>query len=195
MVGVTLGTGVGGVMAVDGHVSQGHDGTAGEFGHQTMEVDGCACTRAAIGAASRHSRARTRSPRMRYEHGRGSLGARARVTSGRRGARGGRPLSGHRHREHGRGPHPRRVVIGGGIAAAFDMCSNRPMAELRRARLRHCARLASRSCPRSSACGPARSARRFTAPRWRAGVTETSVAVSFSTIGSCPASSTSRRRR
>jgi glucokinase len=45
MVGLTLGTGVGGVIAIDGHVVQGHDGTAGEIGHQTIDPDGpwCGC--------------------------------------------------------------------------------------------------------------------------------------------------------
>ncbi len=43
MIGLTLGTGVGGVIAVDGHVHQGHDGTAGEIGHQTLEPDGPLC--------------------------------------------------------------------------------------------------------------------------------------------------------
>lgn len=43
MIGLTLGTGVGGVIAVDGHVHQGHDGTAGEIGHQTIEPDGPWC--------------------------------------------------------------------------------------------------------------------------------------------------------
>jgi glucokinase len=45
MIGFTLGTGVGGVIAVDGRVHQGHDGTAGELGHQTIEPDGpwCGC--------------------------------------------------------------------------------------------------------------------------------------------------------
>ena len=45
MVGLTLGTGVGGVIAIDGRVVQGHDGTAGELGHQTIEPDGpwCGC--------------------------------------------------------------------------------------------------------------------------------------------------------
>ncbi|MEI7743247.1 MAG: ROK family protein [Chloroflexota bacterium] len=45
MVGLTLGTGVGGVIAIDGHVHQGHDGTAGEIGHQTIDPDGpwCGC--------------------------------------------------------------------------------------------------------------------------------------------------------
>jgi glucokinase len=45
MIGLTLGTGVGGVIAVDGRVHEGHDGTAGEIGHQTIDPDGpwCGC--------------------------------------------------------------------------------------------------------------------------------------------------------
>jgi len=43
MVGLTLGTGVGGVFAVDGRVHEGHDGTAGEIGHQTIDPDGPWC--------------------------------------------------------------------------------------------------------------------------------------------------------
>ena len=45
MIGLTLGTGVGGVIVVDDHVVMGHDGTAGEIGHQTIDPDGpwCGC--------------------------------------------------------------------------------------------------------------------------------------------------------
>ena len=43
IVGLTLGTGVGGVIAVDGRVQLGHDGTAGEVGHQTIDPDGPPC--------------------------------------------------------------------------------------------------------------------------------------------------------
>src|SRR6187397_2648126 len=43
MVGLTLGTGVGGVIAIDGRVVLGHDGTAGEIGHQTLDPDGPPC--------------------------------------------------------------------------------------------------------------------------------------------------------
>jgi glucokinase len=43
LVGLTLGTGVGGVIAIDGHVHLGHDGTAGEIGHQTIDPDGPMC--------------------------------------------------------------------------------------------------------------------------------------------------------
>ena len=43
MVGLVLGTGVGGVFAIDGSVHLGHDGTAGELGHQTIDPDGPSC--------------------------------------------------------------------------------------------------------------------------------------------------------
>ncbi|HTS14053.1 MAG TPA: ROK family protein, partial [Candidatus Sulfotelmatobacter sp.] len=43
MVGLTLGTGVGGVFAVGGRIHEGHDGTAGEIGHQTIDPDGPWC--------------------------------------------------------------------------------------------------------------------------------------------------------
>ena len=43
LVGLTLGTGIGGVIAIDGHVHLGHDGTAGEIGHQIIDPDGPSC--------------------------------------------------------------------------------------------------------------------------------------------------------
>ena len=45
MIGLTIGTGVGGVVALDGRVYQGRDGTGGELGHQTIDPDGpwCGC--------------------------------------------------------------------------------------------------------------------------------------------------------
>jgi glucokinase len=43
MLGITLGTGVGGGLILGGSLYQGHDGTAGEFGHQTILPDGPAC--------------------------------------------------------------------------------------------------------------------------------------------------------
>lgn len=44
MVGLTLGSGVGGVVVVNGHVHFGHAGTGGEVGHQTLLPDGPRCT-------------------------------------------------------------------------------------------------------------------------------------------------------
>ena len=43
MLGITLGTGVGGGLILGGILYEGHDGTAGEFGHQTILPDGLAC--------------------------------------------------------------------------------------------------------------------------------------------------------
>ena len=40
MVGLTLGTGVGGALVIGGRLLMGHDGTAGEMGHQTIDPDG-----------------------------------------------------------------------------------------------------------------------------------------------------------
>jgi glucokinase len=44
-IGLTLGTGIGGVIALDNEVLQGYHGQAGELGHQTIEPDGpwCGC--------------------------------------------------------------------------------------------------------------------------------------------------------
>lgn len=44
MIGLTLGTGIGGAFAVDGRIHLGHDGTGGELGHQTIDPDGPWCT-------------------------------------------------------------------------------------------------------------------------------------------------------
>ncbi len=44
-IGFTLGTGIGGVFAIDDQVIQGYRGQAGELGHQTIDPDGpwCGC--------------------------------------------------------------------------------------------------------------------------------------------------------
>lgn len=43
MLGVTLGTGIGGGIMIDGKLHLGAFGTAGEFGHQTVDPDGPVC--------------------------------------------------------------------------------------------------------------------------------------------------------
>ncbi len=57
MVGLTLGTGVGGVIAVDGRVHQGHDGTAGELGHQVIDPAGPPCGCGSNGCLEAYARA------------------------------------------------------------------------------------------------------------------------------------------
>ena len=44
MLGMTLGTGVGGGLVLGGELYTGHDGTAGEVGHQTIVANGPMCT-------------------------------------------------------------------------------------------------------------------------------------------------------
>jgi glucokinase len=57
MIGLTLGTGVGGVIAIDGRVHQGHDGTGGEIGHQTIDPDGPPCGCGNVGCVEAFARA------------------------------------------------------------------------------------------------------------------------------------------
>jgi glucokinase len=133
MIGLTLGTGVGGVIAVDGRVHQGHDGTAGEIGHQTIEPDGpwCGCGNrgcleafaradqiaAACGTATAEEAvARARAGDVRAIHGLAQvarylgIGIANMVTV----------IS------------PDKVVIGGGISAAADLLLGPIRDEMRR---------------------------------------------------------------
>jgi glucokinase len=122
MVGLTLGTGVGGVFAIGGHVYQGRDGTGGELGHQTLDPDGPPCNCGNNGCLEAFARA------DRLAEACGTATAEAAVER----ARAGDPqaLAGIRliARYLGIGIAnmitvltPDRVVIGGGIAAAADL--------------------------------------------------------------------------
>lgn len=133
MIGLTLGTGVGGVIAIAGQVHQGHDGTAGEIGHQTIDPDGpwCGCgNRGCLEAFARADQLAAMCGTLTAEEafGRARAGD-ARAYDGL--AQLGRYL--------GIGIanmitvlSPDRVVIGGGIAAAFDLLRDPIGAELRR---------------------------------------------------------------
>ena len=122
MVGLTLGTGVGGVIAVGGRVHQGHDGTAGEAGHQTIDPDGPSCNCGNNGCLEAFARADriaqacgTDSPEEAVE--------RARAGDGR--AREGLARVG-RHLGIGVANlivliTPDVVVVGGGVAAAGEL--------------------------------------------------------------------------
>lgn len=122
MVGLTLGTGVGGVIAIDGKVLQGHDGTAGEVGHQTIDPDGpwCGCgNRGCLEAYARADQIAAACGTTTAEQ------AVARARSGDVRALDGLAMVG---RYLGIGIAnmvtviaPDRVVIGGGIAAAGDL--------------------------------------------------------------------------
>ena len=133
MIGFTLGTGVGGAIAIDGRVLQGHDGTAGEMGHQTIEPDGpwCGCgNRGCLEAFARADQIAAACGTATAEE------AVARARAGDPRATAGLAQVG---RYLGIGIAsmvtvitPDRVVIGGGISAAFDLLAGPIGDELRR---------------------------------------------------------------
>ena len=132
MVGLVLGTGVGGVIAVDGRVHLGHDGTAGEVGHQTIDPDGPVCGCGNRGCLEAFARA------DRIAAACGTETAEDAVAAARAGD--ARALAGLAEigRYLGIGIasmiaviSPDTVVIGGGVAAAGDLLLDPIRAELR----------------------------------------------------------------
>ena len=133
LVGLTLGTGIGGVIAVDGQVVQGHDGTAGELGHQTIDPDGPPCGCGNNGCVEAFARA------DRLAAACGTATAEEAVARARDGD--ARALEGLAEvgRYLGIGIanmitviSPDRVVIGGGVAAAGELLFAPIRAELER---------------------------------------------------------------
>lgn len=122
MVGLTLGTGVGGVIAIDGRVLQGYDGTAGEVGHQTIDPDGPPCNCGNHGCLEAFARA----DRIAAACGTPSVETAVEAA----GAGDARALKGLAEvgRYLGIGIanvvtliSPDRVIIGGGVAAAGEL--------------------------------------------------------------------------
>ena len=132
MIGLTLGTGVGGVIAIDGRVHLGHDGTAGEIGHQTIDPDGPWCGCGNRGCVESYARA------DQIAKACASPTAEEAVARARNGD--ARALDGLTQigRYLGIGianlvtlVTPDRIVIGGGVAAAGDLLFEPIRAELR----------------------------------------------------------------
>ena len=133
MVGLTLGTGIGGVIAIDGRVHLGHDGTAGEVGHQTIDPDGPPCNCGNHGCLESFARA------DRIATACGTETVEAAVEAALAGD--ARALDGlaqvGRYLGIGIGNmitliSPDRVVIGGGVAAAGDLLLGPIRDEVRR---------------------------------------------------------------
>jgi glucokinase len=133
MVGLTLGTGVGGVFAVDGRVYLGHDGTGGELGHQTIDPDGPWCGCGNRGCVEAYARA---------DQIAAACGT-ATPEEAVRAARAGDPRALAGLADVGRYLGigianmiavitPDRIVIGGGISAAGDLLFEPIWAEIRR---------------------------------------------------------------
>jgi glucokinase len=133
MIGLTLGTGVGGVIALEGRVVLGHDGTAGELGHQTIDPDGPRCGCGNRGCVEAFARA------DRIAEACGTETVEDAVAAARAGDP--RALDGLVRVGTALGIgianmitvlSPDRVVLGGGVAAAGDALFDPIRAELRR---------------------------------------------------------------
>jgi glucokinase len=131
MVGLTLGTGVGGVIAVGGRVHQGHDGTGGELGHQTIDPDGPWCGCGNRGCVEAYARADQIAAAC------GTATAEEAVRAAQAGDERAREGLAAVGRYLGIGisnavvvVNPDRVVIGGGVAAAGDLLFDPIRAEI-----------------------------------------------------------------
>jgi glucokinase len=133
MLGITLGTGVGGGLILDGHLYLGHEGTAGEFGHQTILPDGPRCGCGNDGCLEALARADAIAAAC------GQPGVEESVAAARAGDRRAQQGLLDVGRYLGIGASNvvvlvsvERIVIGGGIAAAGDMLLDPIRRELQR---------------------------------------------------------------
>jgi glucokinase len=131
MVGLTLGTGLGGVIAIDGRIHEGHDGSAGEIGHHVIDVNGPACRCGNRGCLEVFVRSARIAERC------GTRTARQAIEAARAGDARARDGLAEVGRYLGVGianlitiVTPDRVVIGGGVAAAGDLILDPVRAEL-----------------------------------------------------------------
>jgi glucokinase len=133
MLGITLGTGIGGGLILDGVLYMGHDGTAGEFGHLTILPDGPACncgSRGCLEALARADAIVAACGQSTVE-----MSVQAARAGDRRAQQG--LLEVGQYLGIGVGNviallSVDRVVVGGGVAAAGDMLLEPLRAELRR---------------------------------------------------------------
>lgn len=133
MVGLVLGSGVGGVVVLDGRVHLGHRGTGGELGHQTLLPDGPPCTCGNRGCLEAFARADAVAAAC------GTASAEAAVRAAGSGDE--RAIAGLTEvgRWLGIGVanlvvvlNPDRVVLGGGVAGAGELLLDPIRAEVRR---------------------------------------------------------------
>jgi glucokinase len=122
MLGITLGTGVGGGLVLDGKLYLGYKGTAGEFGHQTILPDGPPCNCGNQGCLEALARADAIATAC------GQPGVEQSVAAARAGDKRARQGLRDVGRYLGIGASNvvvllgvDRIVIGGGIAAAGEM--------------------------------------------------------------------------
>lgn len=142
-VGITLGTGIGGGIVIDGKLVRGADGMAGEVGHMTVNIDGPHCNCGNYGCLETYSSARGITDRIREAIEAGGRSLLFNETGGNlykitaemvySAARdGGDPLARETLRTAGTYLgvgianlvhllNPEAVIVGGGVAAAWDI--------------------------------------------------------------------------
>lgn len=142
-IGITLGTGIGGGIIVDGRIVRGADGMAGEVGHLTVNIDGPRCNCGNYGCLETYASASGISDRMREAieaGGKSSLfdstgGNLYKITSEMvytAARQGGDPLSREVMRSMGTYLgvgianlihilNPQAIILGGGVTAAWDI--------------------------------------------------------------------------
>ncbi len=137
LVAITLGTGVGGGIVVDGHIVRGATGFGGEVGHLTVDPDGPRCRCGSNGCLEafagsygivRLMRAALRRRGRAWDPGRGPLSARAVMDAARSGDAAAREAVREAGEHLGIAVsslvdvlNPSVVVVAGGIAGAFDL--------------------------------------------------------------------------
>lgn len=143
MLGITLGTGVGGGLILDGRLFLGYRGNAGEFGHQTILPDGPRCGCGNFGCLEALAKADAIAMACGHPSVEESVAA---ARAGDRRAQKGLRDAG-RYLGIGAGNviallTVARIVIGGGVAAAGDMLFDPIREELvRRVRITDASRI------------------------------------------------------
>ena len=138
---VTLGTGVGGGLVIDGRPFRGRTGLGGEIGHMTIDYDGVACPCGNRGCLERYV-ARDAVERLAAESGLAADGAATPAEVARR-AQAGEPRAIALFAEIGRRLgaglaglvnllEPEVIVVGGGIAGAGALLLDPAAAEMTR---------------------------------------------------------------
>ncbi|MGE3466723.1 MAG: ROK family protein [Pyrinomonadaceae bacterium] len=133
---ITLGTGVGGGLIIDGRPFRGIDGTAGEIGHICVEPDGHPCGCGSHGCIEQYASA-TALVRMANDAGLEVATARAVYDALKDGDLRAAAVFRHMGRYLGivaaglvNVLNPEMIVIGGGVAAGLDAFSDHIRAEL-----------------------------------------------------------------
>lgn len=151
---ITIGTGIGGGLIVDGQLYHGAKGVAGEIGHLTVKLDGLPCNCGSFGCLEAYAAGPATVARAQNAVRAGARTALVQMTDNRpeaitvpliaQAAAAGDPLASQVLQETGRyiGAglaglvnvlNPERIVIGGGVAQAGD-CLLKPIERTIRAR-------------------------------------------------------------